>query len=90
MYDAIKTEYLSRLSGHLRRRGMTQEQLGEVIGYSGAGVSSLLSGKTPLKIETLYEICDTLEINAPALLKESELAARHTLMIAETMEDSCP
>lgn len=58
-----------RIRAAREEAGLSQEQLGEMIGYSAMGVSHLESGDRKIKLEDLQKIAEKLEADINYLLE---------------------
>lgn len=61
-----------RITGNLRaemaRRGITQQQVADVLGLSQASVSRKLLGKSRISIDQLYEITEHFGIDMASII----------------------
>ena len=61
--NEINVHIGSRVRNYRRMKGMTLQQLADAIHKSRATVSKYETGEITLDIETLYDICDALEVD---------------------------
>lgn len=61
-----------RIAGNLRaemaRRGVTQQQVAEVLGLSQSAVSRRLLGQAPISIDQLFEITERFGIDMASII----------------------
>lgn len=61
-----------RITGNLRaemaRRGITQQQVAEILGLSRAAVSRRLLGQSPISIDELFEITEHFGIDMASII----------------------
>ncbi len=82
-------ELKGRIAAARKLSGLTQEQLGELVGVTRQAVSKWESGQTVPDAVTVARICEALHVSADYVLlgKEPEAEAAVT---AYTLPDSCP
>lgn len=66
-------QFAEEVAKQLQRKAMTRAQLAKLLGTSRAYVTQLLNGKTNLTIETLFRICNAVDIQPNIELKASVL-----------------
>jgi len=67
MSDNINIYFGERLKTVRKSKGMTQDELGKMTGYTRAGISMIESGKRGADIETINKFADALDV-IPAYL----------------------
>ena len=83
-------ELKDRIAASARRRGLTQEQLGELLGVTRQAVSKWESGQTSPDAATLAALCEKLCVSADYILLGKEPEARQSARTAYEMPDTCP
>jgi len=62
------SEVLKRLRAKIREQGFTQSRVEEAVGWKRNHVSSLVGGKTALRVDHLFAICAVIDVPPRELL----------------------
>ncbi len=78
-----------RIKAAREHRGITQEQLSELIGLSPMHISVIERGVKPPKLETFIKIANALDVSADQLLQDevSNTGATVTTEISKMVQD---
>ena len=60
-----------RIRAARKRKGLTQEQLGEKIDTVAPHISNIENGKKPFSLELLIDLCNALEVTPTELLDDA-------------------
>ena len=83
-------ELKDRIAAVRKAAGLTQEQLGELLGVTRQAVSKWESGQTSPDAATLAALCEKLCVSADYILLGKEPEARQSAGTAYEMPDTCP
>lgn len=83
-------ELKDRIAAVRRAAGLTQEQLGELLGVSRQAVSRWESGQTSPDVSTLAALCEKLRVSADYVLLGKEPGEGQSTGPAYEPPDTCP
>ena len=83
-------ELKDRIAAVRKAAGLTQEQLGELLGVTRQAVSKWESGQTSPDAATLAALCEKLRVSADYVLLGRETEESRSAGTAYEMPDACP
>lgn len=68
----ISRDVLKRIREIRKKKGISSDKLGEMIGMSGAAIRNIEAGRRKIKVETLEKIAQALGVSVAELLEEHD------------------
>lgn len=72
MPGSLTEQIAARLRAAVEAKGLTQAEVGVVMGQSQSQVSKYLRGEVPLDLEEFAILCRLVDLNAGALIGEAQ------------------
>lgn len=69
----LREEIASKLIYYRKRAGLTQKELAKAIGVSGAAVSNWERGTNSIDIDSLFKLCEVLNITMDDIHKQEDV-----------------